>query len=91
MGTIEIIQLVAKGVAQLYTMAAKAGYVNQDPAAYITAAADYVQRGTEIIMGKLTGSTDYDALTPEEIEKLLQPVSLEEIETEAKKRFEDRQ
>ena len=91
MDPVTLINLVAKGVARLYEMAAKAGYVNQDPVVYINAAADYLQRGTEIILAKLSGSTDYDALTAEEIEALLSPTSIEDIEAEAKRRFEDGQ
>lgn len=91
MDILTIMTLVAKGFAQLYEMAAKAGYVNQNPAVYITAATEYAQRGAEIILAKLSGATDYDTLTAEEIEQLLSPASIEEIEAEAKKRIEDGQ
>ena len=52
---------------------------------YADAGLSVLQKASEIAAKIQSGSTDYDHLTPEEIESLLKPETWEEIEAAAKR------
>jgi len=91
MDPIAIATLVFKGVQQLLKAAKGAGLIDEDPSVYIDAAIDYAKRGGEILLAKLSGSTDYDSLTAEELEAQLWPADIDKIEAAAKARIADGQ
>ena len=66
--------------------AAKASGLIGDPewAKYADAGLSILQKGSDIAAKITAGSTDYDHLTPDEIEALLKPESWDEIEAKAK-------
>lgn len=65
--------------------AAKAAGLIGDPewAKYADAGLGVLVKGSEIVAKMQAGSTDYDTLTPDEIEALLKPATWDEIEARA--------
>lgn len=63
-----------------------AGLIGEDPSAYLKSAAECAERSMQIVLSKLSGSTDYDDLTADEIEHLFKG-DIDMIEAEAKARI----
>ena len=76
---------MAIGMGMTAWKAAKAAGIIGDPewAKYADAGLAVLVKGTEIAAKIKAGSTDYDHLTPDEIEALLKPASWDEIEARA--------